>query len=671
MQLKQITIEGMGNVSHKTYHLGHLTYINGENGAGKTTIMSAIQLALLGYTGVSGKRVSGVFRHANSHSMSVQLVMETAPGGPEVSVRRTFVDSSKGIQSIVSIDPTTFTLDSIVKDLELPIFNFSELLGMTANAQKDWWMSFLPPADSDITWKTELAEAAKDVVATVKESYIETIASKLDELPMDVTGVRSANTTLKSELSFVQSEINRLGDALQSLVYYGDVPDESAEDIQEKIQRVQAERDKAQAAFIEEANWSRAEAEFAHQLKQLETYAPSQTEGEARAQELMTTATEYQKKLDDLNAKIMQARTAVGSYNFIRSPFVAGKRPVPPVRPADMDIVISEESSNCPIMGTPCESLCAYYKEHKQALRERKDAATKAYNEAMTSYEADLEEYNSAMAGWEATENAREAAYRQAYNQRQAAVDTLQEEQVALMQSEESKAFRLYQALRAQLDVTNAALQARDKFDPTLVKGLRYPSVEGYDAELKELQDTLVHIRANEQYDAITKKMTAEKYENIEKQTLLKVWINLTGVNNLQTHLMEGPFTQFADNTYAVISDLFDKDTTLTFHLTEKANEFSFGISRKGKYIPYSMLSSGEKCMLALTLMTEIVRQSSTDLKLVMIDDMLDHLDDVNIDAVLARMNLVDDVQYIFAGVKAFHNSPSIQDMTTIHVEKE
>ena len=54
-----------------------------------------------------------------------------------------------------------------------------------------------------------------------------------------------------------------------------------------------------------------------------------------------------------------------------------------------------------------------------------------------------------------------------------------------------------------------------------------------------------------------------------------------------------------------------------------------------------------------------------------LIDDMLDHLDDENIGAVLSRMAIIDDVQYIFAGVKAFPDTVDSSNVTVIHVEKD
>lgn len=73
-------------------------------------------------------------------------------------------------------------------------------------------------------------------------------------------------------------------------------------------------------------------------------------------------------------------------------------------------------------------------------------------------------------------------------------------------------------------------------------------------------------------------------------------------------------------------------------------------------YVPYDLMSSGEKTLLAFMMMVYIVTQSSSCLKLVMIDDMLDHLDDVNIITLFEQFANTD-IQIINAGVKPLDNS--------------
>ena len=66
-------------------------------------------------------------------------------------------------------------------------------------------------------------------------------------------------------------------------------------------------------------------------------------------------------------------------------------------------------------------------------------------------------------------------------------------------------------------------------------------------------------------------------------------------------------------------------------------------------------MSSGEKTLLAFAMMVYIVTQSSAKLKLVMIDDMLDHLDNTNIVSLFEKFSNTS-VQVINAGVKEINN---------------
>jgi len=57
--------------------------------------------------------------------------------------------------------------------------------------------------------------------------------------------------------------------------------------------------------------------------------------------------------------------------------------------------------------------------------------------------------------------------------------------------------------------------------------------------------------------------------------------------------------------------------------------------------------------MYLLCLFTSLVSCSSSRLKLILVDDMFDHLDDININRLLDSLYKVEDIQMIFAGVKA------------------
>lgn len=64
------------------------------------------------------------------------------------------------------------------------------------------------------------------------------------------------------------------------------------------------------------------------------------------------------------------------------------------------------------------------------------------------------------------------------------------------------------------------------------------------------------------------------------------------------------------------------------------------------------MLSSGEKCLFLLSMFIGLLKYTKSPLKVIMIDDLLDHLDDSNFDSALETIKQMKDIQFIFAGVK-------------------
>jgi recombinational DNA repair ATPase RecF len=56
--------------------------------------------------------------------------------------------------------------------------------------------------------------------------------------------------------------------------------------------------------------------------------------------------------------------------------------------------------------------------------------------------------------------------------------------------------------------------------------------------------------------------------------------------------------------------------------------------------------------MYTLAMMLCIINKSDSDLKLLIVDDMLDHLDDTNAEQVFTNLAAVEDTQIIVAGVK-------------------
>ena len=195
MRIKSVHIQGMHNVEDKTYHLSNATYFYGENGAGKSTVLQAIQLALLGYIPGYNKTKEGIFRHANCSKMVVELTLDD-----DTTIMRSWQRKGRDIVTESSVDDTSDLLGSI----ELPISNFSEFTSMTANKLKDWFISFLPDADKAIDWYECMHMAVTDMKLTADSNNylndIETYANTLSGSSVQI--VRDLNTYLKGQVSF-------------------------------------------------------------------------------------------------------------------------------------------------------------------------------------------------------------------------------------------------------------------------------------------------------------------------------------------------------------------------------------------------------------------------------------------------------------------------------------
>ena len=201
----------------------------------------------------------------------------------------------------------------------------------------------------------------------------------------------------------------------------------------------------------------------------------------------------------------------------------------------------------------------------------------------------------------------------------------------------------------SQVELLMSQLHELPEDIPADVVGLISTKEDQIDKLMEEQTKALANKRYNELIDNFTK----DKYKLELERQVLKVWIATTGPNGLQSELMSNPLGNFETTFNTYIQKMFkEPDLRCAFNVSGKANSFSFGLSRNEKYIPYSNLSSGEQCMYILAFMTCIVEHSSSDIKTVIVDDMIDHLDDGNAEFVMTSLDSYPDCQYILAGVK-------------------
>ena len=123
MYVKSVEIRGMNNVAQKTYSFSSdVNYLYGKNGAGKSTVLQAIQLALLGYIPGMSKKNDAIMRHANGPQMSVICTLQDE--GRIIQIERSWKATKKGVACQVHTIPENLDLSTILGNVELPVFNF-------------------------------------------------------------------------------------------------------------------------------------------------------------------------------------------------------------------------------------------------------------------------------------------------------------------------------------------------------------------------------------------------------------------------------------------------------------------------------------------------------------------------------------------------------------------
>ena len=224
MRLKSIEIHNMHKVESATYHFNSdVSYLTGLNGAGKSTVLQAIQLAILGYIPGYPKTNEGIMRHGSGPLMSVKAVFDAFDlGGKDVSIERTWMRSKGSVSSEIVVNPSDFDISQYISEIELPIFNFSEFTGMTANKLKEWFIGFLPNAGDSIEWEQILKESLESRLPLMSDELYSSVLNKIDELNATKSGVdmiKALNEHLNSELTFCKAQFKAKEETLNSLIY--------------------------------------------------------------------------------------------------------------------------------------------------------------------------------------------------------------------------------------------------------------------------------------------------------------------------------------------------------------------------------------------------------------------------------------------------------------------
>ena len=602
MKIKSIYIDGLHNAVNKTYDFGDVNYIYGNNGIGKSTILQAIQLALLGYIpGTAKNSKEALLRHSPKGKIEVTISLTDTENDSDIIVNRRITAKT----TEVNIIPSEVCISDIIKDIELPIFNFNEFVGQTANKLKEYFIkNILPTANGNLDWNSILTEAILEHNFQDRDSIINYGLSLVppadDKSALDQ--VIATNAAFKEELSFKKSELQRLQGTIDSLIFYDDY--KGTTDINELNTKLLA------AGSLRD---------------QLITYSSAESATRTAKEELdrlnaELTALGGQAFYDECTANLPKLKE---QHKILSNSITNKQNALAALRATDATAdTIIQSKGICPYTKEECKSIQAKIDDLRNESIKRK-ANNVALADEIKQDNDKLDKLNAAIRKCESDIN-----------------DFL------------TTLNRI-----VTLEKTMQDLPQKPDTDKTIFD---------LDVEIAQLTQDKEKLQANIQYNATIDNITKMKYKAELQIKAVSSWVTKTDTNGLQTTLMVTPFTQLAAEMTNLIRAMYgDNELKAHFNISTKANSFSFGLIRNNIYIPYDLLSSGEKCLYALALMICITNSDKSPLKLLLCDDMFDHLDNQVIENTfdsLKNYNKLCDknIQFIFAGVKECQKAKDI-----------
>ena len=626
MRIGSVTIEGLRGTRRRTYNFNQATYLHGPNGSGKSTVLNAVQLALLGYIPGTAKKPADIMAHANGPEIrvSVDLVKDD---GNVITVTRSVKRKGTGATMSVSVSPDV-DLDKLLGESKLPIFDWSEFTSMTSNKLKDWFIGFVPGMNDEVDWKSEL-ESSVEYNLTYNKSIVQEYTDKLSAIPAEsaVDQVAQANKLLKSDRSYVKGVLDEKESTLAGLVHFdvSDVSDkESAEravsEAQSNLDDALTARDLTSAAL---QRLVQRKAKYDSEVSKYDSVTrsvPSEKEAydkECQLHSVCDTVDKLSTEWDKLESERVEL-----SHKGSDLSDKIGKIES---RVTELTRVTSSDGT-CPYTSSSCRTIVDLkdkYLEELESLKADRSKLINERNEVYTSIklvEAKQDERDAKINSGNELLRSLES-WLQSYRDKIELVKSL-----SAPNSDDNVSDSQIAQAQAQLDEANSL-------------------VETHTTELQKAKDALSNAYMIES-------LTRDKYTFQEKYDILNSWVKLTDSNGLQSTLSCGGFETLETNLSKEVERVFGAGTKCKFNVTNKANSFSFGIVRNDTYIPYNLLSTGEKTLFAFALMLYVAQNSGSELKVVMMDDFFDHLDSERFASLMEAVKSdLEDVQIIMAGV--------------------
>lgn len=602
MKLKSIEIDGMHNTSGKQYELSDVNYFYGKNGAGKSTILQAIQLAVLGYVPGNKKQNAAIMRHSKGKMMNVSAVFEDS--GSMVKVERSYMKKGNSVQSSLDTDPEEYPVDAILGEIELPVCNFNEFLSMSSNAQKAWFLKMIPSSESKFNWTDEFKKSAGSILEEDKlNEFIEEFSLK--DCPTTIVGCNQLNTVIKHKTSLLNALLKDVTGAINSSIMYDDI---TCSDYDEEIEK---HRQAAQADNIRVLEIKSLMDSYDTRKRILDSYEAAKF----RMKEAEKVYEEYKEEKEFITHE---------DFERYKQLELEKEEIQEDIRNNMLELSrlkgIINNPGVCPYLKTSCDDLISYVETSKKQY----DALPNSINKA----------------------NIRLAEIKSEQNE----ISNLIDEQTEYVRKKE-KAESAYQSAVDSVTSAESILKTIDD-NTSDIEQLK-ADLEVVEQSWNQHNEMIAKLSANKKYEELISSIEAKKYLYEQQIQCCKIWDKLTGPNGKPSELAIKPFEDFEKELTEYIHKVFPSTFSAKFNISDKANSFEFGVMNDDKFISFEALSSGEKCAYMICLLSCIVDKSNAKWKCIILDDVFDHLDDERMEKVFSVIHIFSkSIQFILASVK-------------------